>query len=424
MRLNRWGTGALTLSLAGLWASSFAFDAHAALPPYDSATQKVVGGVIDDGEILVKSDTSDPEPLIREQLKYMLGQINWEDAAPKLFWFDVEVGERSQVDPASDLVTVHYKAHGHVAWSRDQELPSEMELILPARGDQSGLESFVNRYFNACTNDPLAERDGYFFFFYPKLKTCPMSHPSDHELEREKGMVVRFPMHFEENDTNTHDKSPEYERLWKDHKLTVTAIFSKFKPDGVDNSDEGVRAYHQFYSTLLSHYGQPRYQERDRGATRLSWNMGDKKLEVHLRLVSKLAQLRDSFHSWYRERTKTSDVVMYSGHAGLGDNIDVLVQDAEFEPNRYQIFFLNGCDTFSYFGNELFKAHGEVNPGSAPSKYLDVVTNSTSVYFNQMARESFIMMDELVRGNKTYREILRRMDPKQRAIVDGEEDNP
>src|SRR5262249_4589774 len=140
------------------------------------------------------------------------------------------------------------------------------------------------------TNDPLAKRDGYFFFFYPRLKTCPMSHPSDHELEREKGMVVRFPMRFEENDTNTHDKSPEYGKLWEDHKLSVTAIFSKYKPGGVDDSDGGVLAYHQFYSMLLNHYGQPRNVERDRGATKFTWHFGEKKLEVHLRLVSKLAQ--------------------------------------------------------------------------------------------------------------------------------------
>lgn len=398
-------------------------NANAQVPPYDSVTQKVIDGDIDDGVIFVKPGVSDVEPLIREQLKYTLGQLNWNDAAPKLYWFDVEVGEKDSLDDGTGLVPVHYKAHGHISWSKKEDMPSEMELILPARGDKSGLNSFVNRFFHACTNDPEAKREGYFFFFYPSLKTCPMHNASEHELDREKGWVVRFPMHFSENDRNTHDKYPEYGKLWEDHRLTVTAIFGKFAPNG-GSSDEGVMAYNQFYSMLIQHYGQPRStQWTDSRTTKLVWHFGENTLEVHLRLVNTLTDAGESFKAWYQKRTEDSDVVIYSGHAGLGDNVDVLVDNASFKPKKYQIFFMNGCDTFSYMRDELYRAHGDATPGAPVSKYLDVITNTVSVYFNKMGSESFILVEELVKQKKTYYEILRRMDPEQRAVVDGEQDN-
>jgi hypothetical protein len=396
---------------------------HAAVPPYDSVTQKVIDGIIDDGVILVKPGTTDYEPLIREQLKYTLGQLNWNDAAPKLSWFKIEVGKADEVDEDTNLVPVHYKAQGHVAWSRKEDIPSEQEMILPARGDESGLKSFVNRYFHACTNDPEAERRGYFFFFYPSLKSCPMSHASDHELEREKGWVVRFPMHFEENGTNTHDKYPEYDKLWEDHMLTVTAIFGKVKP-GAGAEDEGYQAFNTFYAMLVNRYGQPRVvQEGGPQSLKLSWRSGDGVIEVHLRLVNALATVGQSFISWYQKRTQDSDVIIYSGHAGLGDNIDVLIKNAVFKPKKYQIFFVNGCDTFTYVNEDLFSAHAEATPQAPVSKYLDIITNSVSVYFSRMGHGAFVLVDELVKRKNTYHEILRRIDPRQRAIVDGEEDN-
>jgi hypothetical protein len=397
--------------------------AQAVIPPYDSVTQKVIDGIIDDGLILVKPDVSDYEPLIRQQLMYTLGQLNWNDAAPKLSWFKVEVGELESVDEETGLVPVHYKAQGHIAWSRKEEMPSEQEMILPARGDESGLKAFVKRYFHACTNDPEAERRGYFYFFYPSLKSCPMSHASDHELEREKGWVVRFPMHFEENHTNTRDKYPEYDKLWEDHKLSVTAIFGKVKPEG-GAEDEGVRAYNTFYAMLVNRFGQPRVaEEGDRRALRLTWRFGNDALEVHLRLVKVLANVGQSFINWYQQRTQDSDVIIYSGHAGLGDNIDVLIKNAVFKPRKYQIFFVNGCDTFTYVNEELFSAHGAATPHAPVSKYLDIITNSVSVYFARMGDGAFSLVDELVKKKNTYHEILRRMDSRQRAIVDGEEDN-
>ena len=115
--------------------------------------------------------------------------------------------------------------------------------------------------------------------------------------------------------------------------------------------------------------------------------------------------------------------MIYNGHAGMGDNVEALARLAEFTRGHYQIFFVNGCDTFTYANESLFEAHSRANPGSEPSKYMDILSNSMSNYFGWMANESFILIDALTERKNTYREILERFDPRQRPISDGEEDN-
>jgi hypothetical protein len=420
----------MVMLLAGAVLSVSA-QAQAPQPPYDSVQQEIIDGNIDDGVILVKPGTEDPLPLIRAQLKYTLGQLNWWDAAPKLSWFKIEVGKADPMDDDTGLIPVHYKAQGHISWSKDQESLSKLPLVLPARGDKEGIHSFVKRYFKRCTNDPHADEKGYFFFFYPRLKTCPMSHSDDDELESEKGMVVRFPMHFEKNDSNTEGKYPEYGKLWEDHKLTVTAIFGKVEPEATTDADEGIRGYNKFYSMMINRYGRPSSMNDSFSGgpgnahrrLKMVWKNGNSKIELHLALVSALSRVGQSFLDWYRDRTQDSDVIVYSGHAGLGDNVEVLVKNAVFQPKKYQIFFVNGCDTFTYVNEELFAAHAAATPGAPVSKYLDIITNSVSNYFASMPNATFTLVKELVRKKKTYHEILDEIDPRQRAIVDGEEDN-
>jgi hypothetical protein len=84
---------------------------------------------------------------------------------------------------------------------------------------------------------------------------------------------------------------------------------------------------------------------------------------------------------------------------------------------------VDGCDTFTYLNEKLFAAHGAATPDAPVSKYLDIITNSVSNYFDHMARNSFYLLDALLRKKKTYHGILEKMDPRQRPIVDGEQDN-
>lgn len=414
----------LVLLLAG-------FSAYGARP-YDSAEQVILDGSIEKGSILVKDSTEDPEPQIREQLRYTLGQFNWEDAAPKVSWFKIHVEDREDLDDDSGLVRVHYRALGHIAWSREKDIPKRMELVLPARADKEGLESFADHYFKPCNNDSEATREGFFYYFFPKLDSCPLHDPDDDELDRERGHVVRFKIGLKTSDTNTKGKAPEYNRLWAGGKLSVTLIFGKYHPDARSDGDAGINAYNRFYDLLIGYYGAPalsnHWFQGEPGTQypllKLHYQRPAGELEIQMRLVDAMTKPDDEFTDWYKSRTADSDVLIYNGHAGLGDNVQALADLATFTQGRYQVFFVNGCDTFTYLNERLFNAHAAANPGYEPSKFLDIITNSMSNYFSKMAEESFILIDELQNQNKTYREIFEKFDPRQRTIVDGEQDNP
>jgi hypothetical protein len=126
----------------------------------------------------------------------------------------------------------------------------------------------------------------------------------------------------------------------------------------------------------------------------------------------------------FQSRTQTSDLVTYSGHAGLGASIKALASTAKFAAGKYQIFLLNGCNTFVYMDKyALRNAHHAANRDSSPYKYFDLLTNAMPSYFYTNATSNLIMVNALVEQKKNYREIMAEFDPIQRVNVVGEEDN-
>jgi hypothetical protein len=247
----------------------------------------------------------------------------------------------------------------------------------------------------------------------------------------EAGIAVRFPIRLSVSESNTSSKYPEYGKLWEKQKLLVTVIFGKFESGQMTEADEGVMAYDHFYSLLLANYGRPLSIDHSfDGAPgvvhpklQMQFHRPEGTLEIRMALIDAMTDIDDDFTRWYQEGTRDSEVVIYNGHAGLGDNVEALARLGVFTPGHYQIFFVNGCDTFTYANEGLFEAHARINPGAEPSKYLDILSNSMSNYFGWMANESFTLIDALTERKNTYRQILERFDPRQRPIVDGEEDN-
>ena len=107
----------------------------------------------------------------------------------------------------------------------------------------------------------------------------------------------------------------------------------------------------------------------------------------------------------------------------FGENIRALANKGNFQKGQYQIYFINGCDTFFYVDDLLRKAHEIVNPGSKPYEFFDIVTNALPSSFNGQPPGNLDFMRAFVEQKATYSQILSKMDPQQVAIVTGEEDN-
>jgi hypothetical protein len=121
-----------------------------------------------------------------------------------------------------------------------------------------------------------------------------------------------------------------------------------------------------------------------------------------------------------------ADLVMYNGHAGLGANVRYLSSLGHWFPGKYQIIFMDGCDTFAYIDDSIVKARALLNPDDPTgSKYLDMVANAMPAYFMSLSDSTMALIRALAQPTqpKSWGTIFRNIDPAQVAVVTGEEDN-
>jgi hypothetical protein len=146
-------------------------------------------------------------------------------------------------------------------------------------------------------------------------------------------------------------------------------------------------------------------------------------VDVHMFLVDGIQSVGSDFNIKYNAQTAHSDFVSYSGHSGLGANIRALARKGSFTPGQYQIYLVNGCDTFAYVDDMLRDKHVQVNPGFGPNKFFDIITNAMPSFFHMNAASNMAVIHALLGKNATYQQMLSEFDRSQRAVVTGEEDN-
>jgi hypothetical protein len=123
---------------------------------------------------------------------------------------------------------------------------------------------------------------------------------------------------------------------------------------------------------------------------------------------------------------RNSDLFIYDGHSGLGGYFDVGLLFAKkrytLYENTYQIFFFNGCSTFSYYNSDYFELKG--------TKNLDIMTNAIGAPFVSGAGPDVWLIRDLISGDMpSWQEMMNtlyEMDPRNTALthVNGDEDNP
>lgn len=392
---------------------------------YESAHTNAYDGVIKTGVVFSKSSNEwlvDSE--IRNQLQFVVGQLNGLYGGADLSRTQITVKSKTAV---GDLWKIEYEAQLLVAWPVERQV-GNYKLYLPKQGNYEYLSDMLGSYGESSGCLDYSAYDvgvGSFWYYYrPEKRGCAIGS-GDHSHVIPTEISLTF------SGENTDGKSPEYDKVWEDGKLVVTSIFGKNEIDG-QNWDAGTRAYSQFFGDLLSTYGLPyesTYKDFNHRPTvdtpKISMKFGTAHgtLEVHMFLVGSIQSASSDFYETYNELTKISDFVSYSGHSGLGANIRALAGMGEFAAGQYQIFLVNGCDTFAYVDDSLAAAHARVNPGSKGSKYLDIMVNAMPSYFHMNSRSNMAVITALANKKKSYFEILSDFDPNQRAIVLGEEDN-
>jgi hypothetical protein len=432
--LARTGTmgrfAAVTLLLMGLTACGEpAHDESAATPPsastqeaFTSAGATLVGLAFDG---TLSTSTIEPSALdqaIRAQLMFTVGPLNGESSVGRLDRADYKIETLQYPSPPVSSYTIGYHVTMPVAWGGGGN-PASYALTLPRAVDQAAQASFASKYRGQCTDPEGGEVDpgSMFLFFRPGQAGCTLD-PAD--VVTSTATVTAAP-------PTPPGKYPEYHRIWEDGELDMVAVFGREFDDG-RSGDEGAEAYQDFLAAARAYLGKPRESSDPTGPqpnARLESTLpAGWRIRLDLVNVGPDLSATPSFDAWYEARTPDADVIVYNGHAGLGSNVETLVQKGTFRPQKYLVDVINGCDTFAYVDDTLAKRRAALNPDDASgTRYMDTLTNVLGGYFHSEAPTSKLLLDAMVSATqgtpKLYRDIFSAVDPSQIMLVTGDEDN-
>jgi hypothetical protein len=415
------------------WSCAAAVEKSGSDLQYDAGYSIPVTGIVSAGKLLSATDDSQSvTSQIQAQLFYTVGQLN---ALYSVADMNKNKTSVLSINPSQEFpgyFDVVYRAELFVSWDRGRSVPSALPLIMPARPTGQGIQDFINRFGDSCREDfSHAPESGNFWYYYrPQATGCLLRDLGD---DADLALVTRFDLTFAASLEQSEGKYPEYDKVWEDRELVVTAIFGMNEPSEDPAGDAGTYAFNSFFNQLVSTFGAPTAsnpqipgQGNPAPANRqleLTFSTQSGVLRVSMLLVDGVLMMTPEQSAFYTKWSSRSDLVSYSGHSGLGRNIRALARMGRFVQGQYQIFFVNGCDTFAYVDNALRAAHQAVNPGFGPDKYIDVITNSMPSYFSSNAPANLTILKALVAKKDTYRTILTNIDPVQRAVVTGEQDN-
>ena len=397
-------------------------------PLFDSASSIAIQANVTDAVMLTTDSQWRLEDQVKDQLYFSVGYLNGLGGVADLANRAVTIKSVAPVAGSPSLFQVTYDASFRIAWNRGYQVPASIRIPVPARGDYQGINDFYTKYEGSCVQDRHELSFGNFWYYYrPLMNGCPLAARTGQEE-----FTYILTISTARSTMNSQGKYPEYGKVWEDGKLVVTAVFGKYA-SGTTANDEGINAYNNMYSMLLQNFGRPSQSNinlRPREVpgvahpdVRLVFDTRRGPVDVNILLVDSLGSVSSAWNQHFNERTANSDLVAYSGHSGLGSNIRNFTRMGQFTPGQYQLYYINGCDTYTYVGNELAEAHRAANPESAPSRYVDIITNSMPSPFGSMASSTDSILVALYNQQSTYRQILSTINSGQNPNVTGEEDN-
>jgi hypothetical protein len=378
-----------------------------------------------DGSLLTDSSWNDKQT-IQDQLLYTIGHLNHQKSVGRLD--NLELSAITKTTLAGGKIEIKYHAKLPVAWGSKTNLPATYEFKLPKDVSAGGQQTFTEAHKHSCVDWGAHDVDaGSMWYYYrPDRNGCAIT---DAELVKTTATATRSPL-------NTISKYPEYHKVWEDDRLEVISIFGKNEATG-GAGDVGVSGFNSFVRTMKADL-------RDFQVTTMPENVSDrpgpdikdvtiegtlpdgKKVKVTALLVDAITSVWAGFDARYESLTPSADLIMYNGHAGLGQNVRALARKGRWLPGKYQMFFMNGCDTFAYVDGSLAQQRATLNPDDpSGTKYMEFVTNAMPSFFSSMPAASAAMVHGLMgfEAPKTYDKIFEGIDRAEVVLVTGEEDN-
>jgi hypothetical protein len=378
-----------------------------------------------DGSMIVDFSWDD-EQTIESQLLYTMGHLNAQNSVGRLD--TVKLTNVKKTDAPNDKVELSYHAKLPVAWGSKTNLPTSYTFRLPKDMTLAGRKRFANAHKTTCVDWSAHDVDETSMWYYYRPEKAGCQIPAS-DLIVAPATVTKSP-------ENTTGIFPEYHKVWEDDRLEVISIFGKYEETGNYN-DSGVWAFNQFVRNMQAQFmGQQLKVTPANISTTPGPDLKDVTIEATLAdgktvkvtalLVDAITSTWPGFDERYESLTPTADLIAYNGHAGLGQNVRELATKGKWVAGKYQMFFMNGCDTFAYVDGSLAETRSVLNPDDPTgTKYMEFVTNAMPSYFNRMAQGTTEIVNGLLSYGtpKTYDKMFENIDRQEVVLVTGEEDN-
>jgi hypothetical protein len=388
---------------------------------YTSASAKLLDFEFD-GEVLTRGN---PEQTIKDQMLFTIGQLNGKTGVGRL---DKLALSNVVSTPQGDLTRVTYHAKLPVSIAKTARVARSVTLILPKRADGAGQQAFYTKYgASSCTDYGAHDLETgiYWYYYRPEQAGCTLAADD----------VIKPRARVRVSPENSSNKYPEYDKLWSDNVLSVVAIFGKVEDGATTSADRGIWSHGHFVSTMRRELpnavvtpantpASPGIANPD--VTIESTLPNGKKVKLTSFLVDNVREGGPAFERRYNELSGDADVIVYNGHAGLGQNVRALAAMGTFKPAKYQIVYMNGCDTFAYVDGTLAQTRARLNPSDPTgTKFMEIITNSMPPNWDSLPNNTMSMVRDLmkVEAPVKYTDLLSHFDQSGFVAVTGDEDN-
>lgn len=337
--------------------------------------------------------------VVKNQLQYMFGVLNELDSGIDFPSLKIEVKKQKIID---GIAEINYKASGLIAWDSRKEIPRLLNFVVPKHGDQEGLADFLNKYQKNCSKKS-SSLATFWNYYRPHHEGCLLQGavPED---------AILISATLKEAHTS-NNREPNYREIFDDNTLEITAIITRDNPvDTQDVSNSDFRNLCDFFAKDSISTKQLNQECHTEGFK------NGQMLKSHIFLVDNFNDKPDLFLQKLAPYFVTSDVITYNGHSGMGVNIESWMKYYPVSKDKYQIIFLNSCDTFGYFRNEFFDRIKILNQSKSSSDYVDVILNATPNFFGTFANSNKQLIDSLLKGSN-FIEALSRLPVEQHSLL-------
>ncbi|AGH95462.1 hypothetical protein [Pseudobdellovibrio exovorus] len=368
---------------------------------------------------------------IRSQMRYMLGLMRSSET------------QAAALYPKWDFNITETKKEGANKWVVKYRLNTKGVFALNTHQYTFTLPYNPKKIFtqarNLCHDSKGVADSNFWYHWDPSKAGCPLKEDQEY-------FKLTVPLKIIPNTTMTF---PEYAKLVDgDRNIKMTMLFgfanygnASWAPEG--NQDWGIISYNKQRNFLKSLGFTETVWTQDQIKTIFTardqfvphvveMNLSGAQANVRIRLVlsdTGLYHNSRAFHIFLREALANESIVVYSGHSGIGKNLDLEAIERlrgfkfRFNPN-YQILFLGSCVPYAYYTDMLFsRKKTAADPNGTLN--LDIFSYAKESYF--ASEEDNYLTRAIVRwareGYKTsYQEII-RSSPKYFFAINGDEDN-